>query len=534
MSNLATLLKIEFRKFLSSLSAGKKKARQTPLLYVLLGLGVLFIAISVGYSFLIITSFVKAGADPSPAVGFFAGVVSLFVFMSSMSQARTIYIGEDYDFLSALPIKKREIVASKVISLYAMELSFSILIMIPHGIIMLTYANSLTCFFISLVLAFTLPIVPVAIAAFLSLLVAMATARFKSANLVFVILYALVIVGLSCISIVVNNMNNEAVASSFGAIGGVLKWINPTFILVEMSFNDNILYIILYIAINLIVAVITVLFLTLFFDKLHEIVSSISMKKKYVRTNLKVKSQGRILLGLEFKRLINSKVYFINSIMGSIMSVVGSAVFLISFNGPMASASPEAAEQMKLLAVPIFVMVVMLIIGLGNPTTGSINIEGKQFWLIKSLPTDYRKYMRTKLYFAWILTLPAILVASAICVILFHNTVWDILGAFLVPFAYTVLSSLVGLAVAIKHPKLKWNNEAEAVKNAASVLIAMLYNFLFTLILGTALIVFPLVLPTLPWLGPTIVFAIILVMIIITYIYLRNNFAKKISEMEDL
>ena len=534
MSNLATLLKIEFRKFISSLTAGKKKARQTPLLYVLLGFGVLFIAISVGYSFLIVSSFVKMEQDPSPAVGFFAGVVSMFIFMSSMSQARTIYIGDDYDFLTALPIRKRDIVASKVLSLYAIELVFSILIMIPHGIVMLVYAHNLTCFWISLILAFTLPIVPIAIAAFISLLVAMATARFKSANLIFVILYAAIIVGLSCLSIIVNNLSNEAVASSFGTLGGILKWINPTFILVEMSFNDNILFIILYVAINLVVAIVTVLFLSLFFDKLHEIVSSISMKKKYVRTNLKVRSQGRILLGLEFKRLVNSKMYFINSIMGSIMTIVGSAVFLVSFYAPMSTASEEAIKTMQALAAPIFIMIVMFIIGLGNPTTASINIEGKQFWLIKSLPTDYRKYMRIKLFFAWILTLPAVLIASTICVIFFHNTVWDILGTFLIPLAYTVLSSLIGLAVAIKHPKLKWNSEAEAVKNSASVVIAMLFNFLATLVLGTTLIVIPLIAPSVAWIGLTIVFVIIVALIVVLYIYLRKNFAKKIEEMEDL
>ena len=142
--------------------------------------------------------------------------------------------------------------------------------------------------------------------------------------------------------------------------------------------------------------------------------------------------------------------------------------------------------------------------------------------------------MRIKLFFAWILTLPAVLIASTICVIFFHNTVWDILGTFLIPLAYTILSSLIGLAVAIKHPKLKWNSEAEAVKNSASVVIAMLFNFLATLVLGTTLIVIPLIAPSIAWIGLTIVFVIIVSLIVVLYIYLRKNFAKKIEEMEDL
>lgn len=534
MSNLLALVKIEFRKFLSSLTSGKKKARQTPLIYVLIGLGLLMILLSVSYSFLIIFSYKEAGLDPSPSVGFFAGVVSLFIFMSSMSQARSIYIGEDYDMLTTLPIRKRDIVASKVITLYAIELAFSLAIMVPYGIMMIILANNLTSFWISLLLAFTLPIVPIAIAALISLLVAMATARFKSANIIFVALYTLVIVGLTSASVIISNLSKEAAASSFGTMGGVLKWINPSYILVELAFNENMLFIILYAGINLVVAVVTILFLSLFFDKLHEIVSSISMKKTYVRTDLKVKSQGRILLGLEFKRLLNSKMYLINTIMGSIMTVVGSTIFIVSFSAPMTTASAEAIETLKAVAAPLVIVIIMLIIGIGNPATGCINIEGKTFWLIKSLPTNYRKYMRIKLYYTWILTLPAVLIAATISIIFFHNTVWDIVGVIFLPLAYAILNSLVGLTVAIRHPKLKWSNEAEAVKNAASVLIGMLLDFAFVIVLGTPLIIFPILIPQYAWIGLVAIFSIVVILILVFYLYLRKNFAKKIDQMEDL
>ena len=534
-SNLALLLKLEFTKFLSSFTSKGKKLRKTPIFYVVLLLGFLFFLTSFGYSFLIISPFVSQQIDPSPAIHMFSGIASLLIFMTSLSQARTIYIGDDHDFLASLPIRKRDIVASKIIAMYVIEFVFSFIIMVPHGIVMIIMAHNMSLFFISLLLAFTLPIVPIALAIILSLLITMATARFKYANLVFVILYALVIVGVSLMSVLVNNLRDQDATNMFTTVGGVLKWINPSYYLVELAINSNLLYLILYVAVNVLVAILSVLFIAVFFDRLHDIVSSISMKEKYVRKDLKNKGEAKALLSLEFKRLVNSKVYFINTIMGSIMAIFGSVVYMFSLSRAM---TPETGEEaiaiMKLVFIPIYIGIVCMIIGISNPTTGSINIEGKTFWLTKSLPTDYKKYMLIKLLFAWILTIPACLIASTIAVIFIHESVWDIVFGYLIPVAFTLLSSLVGLIVAIHHPKLKWNNEAEAVKNSLSVVIAMLINFGITTVITPLLIVIPLVVKDYGFIAYIATFVGLLIAMIPCGLYLKKNFASRIEAIEDL
>ena len=534
MNNLLLLTKIEFAKFLSSFSLKGKNKRAKPILYVIIFIGLLCVMASFGYSFLMIFPFVNSQIDPAPAIGIFAGVTSMFIFMTSLSQARTIYIGEDYDMLSAFPLRKRDIVASKIISLYTIELLFSFVVMVPHGIVMIILAHSVPYLLISLLLAVTLPIVPITIAVFLSLFITMLTARFKSANLVFVILYAVLIVGIAIVSMLLNNMKSAQAASSFSTMSDIVKWINPSYILIELSLTTSILFLLPYIGTIIVSAIISVLFVALFYDKLHEIVSSISMKKNYVRKDLKNQTPAKALIRLEFKRLINSKVYFINSIMGSIMGVAGSLVFLITFSQAMKKASEEALPPMKLLAIPIFIIAAVMIFGLASPTTGCINIEGKNFWLIKSLPTDYKKYMKVKFLFSWILTLPASLIASTIAVIFYHDSAWDIVFAYLIPLAYTILISVIGLVVAINHPKLKWNNEAEAVKNSASVVITMLIGFGCTIVLSGVLIAIPLVLPAYGYIAYIASFMAIVIAMIPFAIYLNKNFAKKISEIEDL
>lgn len=533
-SNLLALVKIELTKVLYSFTNGRKATR-VPLFYMaILLLSVIALA-SAGYSFIIVSPFVSLGIDTTDAVTLFAGIVSLLIFMTSMSQARGIYIGEDYDMLSALPLKKRTIVASKIITLYLTELVFSLLVMIPNGIVMIAYAKSVTGFLIALLLSVTLPIVPIAIAIFISLLITLATSRFKYANYIFVVMYTLLIVGFSALSMILNNMKEAEAASGFSSMSNVMKWVNPSYILVELSMTQSYLFLIAFVGANILVAALSVLFLAVFFDKLHEIVTSVSMKKKYVRKDLKVKSPEKTLFGLEFKRLVNSKLYFVNSIMGSIMCVMGSTVFIITFTQAMSKAEEASSlASMQIMLIPIFILIASMIVGMGNPTTASINIEGKNFWIIKTLPINYKTYLKTKIRFALILTIPACLIASSVAVAFKHDSWIEIVAAYLLPVIYVIFNTLIGMITAIKHPKLKWSNETEAVKNAASVVISLLIDLGISFILGPVLIVIPIVLPEYAFLGYIIFGALCLIPIIPCAIYINKNFTKKIRAIEDL
>ena len=535
-SNLLMLISIEIKKFFSGFNSKGKKARQTPILYV--GLLILFLSLiaSAGYSFLVIFPFKNQGIDPSAAVSVFAGIAALLIFMTTMSQARSIYIGDDYDLLTTLPIRKRDIVIAKISTMYGMELLFSLVIMVPHGIIHIVMGSDFSLFLISLLLGFTLPIVPIAIAILLSLLVTMGTAKFKYGNTISTILYALLIVGFSAMSMIIGNMRDDSVATStFSNIGNVIKWVNPSYFFVELALFSNKLYILAYVGVNLVVAIGSILFIALLFDKLHEIVSSTSMKKDYVRKDLKNKGEGKLLLSLEFKRLINSKLYFVNTIMGSIMAILGSGVFIFTFTNAMKDVSdPQALSAMKLLFVPIYIATFCLILGISSPTTGVINIEGKNFWLTKSLPINYKKLLHAKLLFAWILTIPAALIISTVTVIFSHETVFDVIFAYVIPILYIIFISVLSLIVAIHHPKLKWNSEAEAVKNSVTVVICMFVGFGITSIVGGIVIPLSIIFPNYTYLAYIGASLTLLIPTIPCYIYLNKYFGKRIDLIEDL
>lgn len=529
---------MEINKFLSSFSSKKrKKVSQMPVFYLALLVGFAIALASFGYSFIIIYSYTDTeGANPALAINLFAGMTSVFIFMSAMKQARGIYVGDDYDLLVTLPIRKRDIVTSKLINMFLVDFIFSILIMVPHGVMMLLMVKDFSLFLICLLLAFSLPLVPIAIAIIISLLMTMLTARFKAANFAFSILYVIVIVGLSSLSFIANSLRNEQASNVFGNVGNIIKWTNPAYYFVEQSLVSDRLYILIYLAISLVSISLAILFVALLFDKLHDVVSSISMKKKYVRKDLKQTSEGKLLLSLEFKRLVNSRFYFANTIMGSIMGILGSTAYLFSMWQGARNANPNSDALVTLNAVfiPIFIGIACMIFGLVNPTTGCLNIEGNNFWLIKSLPIDKKKYLHSKLLFSFILTLPASIITSTIAVIFHHENIVEIMFTYLIPLLYIVLNALLGLIIATHYIKVKWNSESEAIKNAANVTISLFIDLGISTVVAALLIIFPIFFPTLSWVSYLVVTISLLIPIIPCYIYLNKYFGKRIDIFEDL
>ena len=532
MSNLLKLTKIEFGKFISSFSIGNKK-KNSPFFVIALIIGVLMMGASAFYSWILLLAFKQSGSDPYPALTFFAGVASFAIFLSSINQARGIYIGDDYDMLASLPIRKRDIVASKILMLYLGEILFSVIILVPHGIMQLAFMGNATYFWISLLLTVFVPIVPVAIAVLVSLALALATSKFRFANLIILAFYVVLIAGISVLGVLARSSSSTQIMESFGAIGNILKWINPSYMLIEQFFLGNSLCLLWFILINIVVIIGTVSFMALLFDKLHALVCSVKLKSKYVPTQLKNRKESRLLLSLEFKRLINSRIYFLNSCMGVIMGIVATTITLFSMQNALKgnASSPEAVEMMNKLLLPIAVVVMITVFGVSNPACSAISIEGKTFWIIKSLPIDYRKYMWAKLIFPIIIFVPACLIASTIAIVFKHDDVGVVILTYLIPVFYAIFMIFFSLIINLRRYKLKWTSETEAVKNSSAVVITMLGNFGFTLVLGGATIALSVFFnPLYPLLG---LLGIVVIAIIPCYLYLRKNFARKVEQIED-
>ena len=526
MSSFLMLTKLEFsRTFANLFNRKNRKSKPKPLLFVLLALGLLFVGVSFIYNFAIIGMLVYEDLPLEIGIKIFASLASMMTFVSSVNHSKSIYIGEDYDLLITLPLKKRDIISSKLFAFYMTELLFSAITMIPCGIVIIILTQNVKFMLLAFLLAFFIPIVPLTIASIFSLLVTMLVARFRHANIISFLLYFLFITSLSMAGFFINTGKGAAIS----AMGDVIKWFNPSLLFVELAISDSMLYILIFIGINIVVFALTVVIFSLAFSKLHDLVTSIKMKNTYVRKQLKIKDEFKTLFGIEIKRLVNSKMYLINSIIGAIMAIVSTTLTLISTRA--VREDPNAIYYYDLLIGPIGILVLMFIISISNPSCCAISMEGKNFWMSKTLPISLKKYMKAKLLITYIFHIPASIICSTVIVIFYHNDVFACIMTYLIPIVMVLISGVIGLTMNVKHPKFKWKNEQEVVKNSVSVLFTMLFGFLISTNVGA--ITISLIALVNVYVGYSVGLALLVIILIICYSYLNKIFVKRIEDMED-
>ena len=525
MTNLLSLIKIEFTKSFSGLFSRKgKRNRPRPVLFIFLMIGILITGLSFLYNFVFIMMLKDASLPVENGIILFASFASMMIFISAINQARSIYIGEDYDLLASLPIKKRDIIASKIFNLYLVELLFSLVFMVPNGIVIIIFSGHVWSMMISFLLAIIIPIVPIAIASLLSLLITLVTARFKYGNFISFIFYAVFIASFSILGFFMRSSDPTMLMN----MSNVIKWFNPSLLFLELAFNQSMLYLLVLVGSNIGLLLVTVFVFVMLFDKLHLLVTSVRMQNVYVRKELKIKNEFKTTLGLELKRLVNTKMYFINSIMGPLLALIMIPLGIISTM--RIKEDPNAVQYYNQIIVPAGITTLMWILSISNPSACSISIEGKTFWISKTLPISLRKYMYAKLLLTYIIYIPSSIIASTIIVVFFHFDALGIIMTYVMPIIFVLISGLIGLICNVKHPKFKWRNEQEVCKNSLAVGLTMLWGSIVSLSVGTQLIVLTFINPVLAYL---LGMGTLIVVLLICWFHLKTIFIKRIEAMED-
>jgi ABC-2 type transport system permease protein len=218
-----------------------------------------------------------------------------------------------------------------------------------------------------------------------------------------------------------------------------------------------------------------------------------------------------------------------NSAAGLIMAVIMSVFIGLAFmpNSPIFG-KPEVAEFGKQYAF-FGGVIIAFGISMSNTCTVGISIEGKNFWLIKSLPINYKKYMWAKILLSLILILPVSLISSTVIVLFIMPDWQSILAIYFVPIFVTLFNVFVGLLINLSFYKLRWTNEQEVVKSSTAVWLSMLVGFLSVIIIA-GLLATGMANKTM---GVFITIGAGALASAITYLALSQSFERKLNNIED-
>ncbi len=473
MSNFWLLFKVNLSSLLTFNSKKKKSAKvQATKLSVV---ALIYVAIVGGlgamYSFVFAEVIKLSGGNFVELIPTMLGMSAIISFVFSFYAVANILYGfKDYDFLASLPVKKVAIVLSKLSAMLLVDLLFAVLLAIS-AIVFYGLNATITFGFIikSLIYAILSPLIPIVISIVIGALFTLLSAKSRFKNLITTILYILIVV--------------VAFAFSFSsAENGNMGMIQKMYFVMPLLINGyaNGWYFLLYVGISLVSFALVILGVALTFEKMNALVKAHPKNKNFHLKSRQGKGEFYTLFAKEMKRLGTSPLYIMNGLMGAVMPLVGVIALVVLFK----SIPAEAISLLSPFILPFAPVLLVFSYGIAPTTNSCISVEGRSFWLIRTLPVSAKKLLNAKLAVNTLFYVSSAFISTIILSIFLQLKFW--LAILFVTFA-VVLATFDGvfaLWVNIKKPTMDWDNIQKAVKQGASVLICMLAGMALSGVFG--------------------------------------------------
>ena len=403
---------------------------------------------------------------------------ALMVFGSVFTAKAQLYEAKDNELLLSMPIAPRAILASRMASLWLLNLIFGLVVAIP-AVLAWTQAAAMPALgWVSMVLLLpALDFFSLAVTSLLEWGLSLIGSRLRHRSLATVIGS---VVFLGAYFAVIFRMNGyiEQLAQNGAAIAGTLSgakllvWLGRA---MAQGSAPDLLWSLLALLLPF-----AVMYWILDRSFLRIVTTKRGAAKiRYEEKTLETSSPDRALVRREFRRLWASPTYLLNAGMGMLFLLAGAAALVIR-----RAAILELAAQLPELAASVPVFLLLAICGmLGTTlfTASSVSLEGKSLWILQSMPVSGCQVLLSKLRMADLLTLPVAAIAGICCACVTDRAPLVLAAGVL--FARFV--NLLGLREGVAHAKLDWTNEAQAVKQGWATMLTMLLCWGVILAIGT-------------------------------------------------
>lgn len=424
---------------------------------------------------------------------------SMVIFIFGIFYVMSIfYFSLDIEKLLPLPLKPSTILGAKfavvVIYEYLTELVFLLPIMITFGVMSRV---GIVYYLYALVIFLALPVVPLVIAAFISMIVMRFTPFAKNKDMFNTIagVFVLVIsIGINIffqrfganhqnpeeMMLLLTQGNNSLINTMSNFIPSAKLAVNALVFSGEIRGLINVLlFLIVTIALLLILLVLGEV---LYFKGVIGISQSSSKRKKLSREEFEESTvQSSVLksyLLKELRLLFRTPSYFMNCVL---MNFLFPAILLIPvFSQPdvlKSISSVRAAVNAESLPGYMIAIAfgVMMFISVANPTAcTSISREGQNIFVCKYLPISYKKQIIAKALSAVLLNFIGLGLVIVTAMLMLIPPVYLLLQAIVLAVLITVFDAFLGILVDLSFPKLHWDTEQRAVKQNMNVVIVML------------------------------------------------------------
>lgn len=486
---LKALLKKQFLELIASLTRNVKRKDKAPnlVLYGLLFafLIIIFLSMFFGLAYGFYVSF----SEMQMMWLYFAllGGISILIGIvgSVFSTYTMLYQARDNELLLSMPIKPPLILFSRMISVYITCFVFQAVVTVPAFVVYFLFGavtfNGILAMFTAV---FLLPLITLALTCILGYLVALIASKIGNNNIVTTVMYILFFVLYFLFYTQMSSILEAIVANAVEISGFIKTFLYPLYLFGCGASGDT-LSLMLSIAIilaafGIVYAVISRSFIKLATTKKSEV------KKTYRAETLKSSSPFISLVKKEIRKFTSSPVYMFNCGMGGIMLVI--ALVFLAVKSDMILQFTMAVNTSEVM--PLLCGAIMLITAMNYITAPSISLEGRNLWIVKSMPVSVWQVFKSKIALHIIITLPFVIIAVVGASVLLKFTVVEAFITLICCSLFTCLCALFGLYINLKMPMLDATSDTVVIKQSAATLIAMFIPWAYVIILAVPYFIF--------------------------------------------
>lgn len=485
MNNFFTLTKVFF---LSGFNVNKRKKNQKSAFSLFILTLVLFAFVSLTISFGFISKLDLVGGTLESVLGIMLFMSFMMNFILSVTQVQSIIFNtKDYEFLESLPVSKTAIISSKLFAFYLINVSEDLALIVPSICLYLAFGGAITSGLVALLAAIFICVIPIMISAIIGALSALISSKSKHSNLINLI-FSILFFGLTFIGYMFIMYSNTAeVANTLNKLF-IFKWINEGIL-------GNYIYLLYYLAFCIGAFILVCLFISLIYKPVNAWLKFKNNHTDYdsikKETNASDLDIDKVLLKKEWNMISKKPQWLLNSILGGVFCIV-IGVIAIMFPSLFVSGSSSDDGVDPLLIQQIMSYMVpglcLMMFSIATPVSSSISFEGRNgYELLRSYPIDSRKIIKAKFSISLIIGLIESVIVSLVLIVLLliKGIIYPdlLIGVIIYPILAMTYTTIMGTITGLKWPKLDYENEAQVLKNSASVNFLMLFSFLPAFIL---------------------------------------------------
>lgn len=417
----------------------------------------------------------------------------------------TFYFSKDIMSVVPLPLKPYEIIGGKFIVVMVNEYLTSVPLLLPPIIIFgIGTSQGVLYWLKSLIIMFIAPVIPLAIASLLVILLMRVVniARYK--DLLVIVGGIALIFASFLVSVLMQNVpeNPKDIEQFFASQTSLVDMIGSRFppaIWAAKGLSGGGLsgagYFLLFLGVSAVLIIFMLWVANQVFYKALLAGQEVSRKRKTLTGAQIDKRLGRgtspvlALLKREWKLMIRTPLYVLNGLVGSISGPLMVAILYF-----VRGSDPELAMMAESLNDPEIVPyaalgclgLMLFTAGMNLVASTALSREGRTIWVAKMIPVTARQQVDAKFLCSYIVSAIGVLTTTLIMVILLKLPILWAIGATIVGLIGSVPLAALNLLIDVFHPKLVWNSEQEAMKQNMNGGIGMLISFIVLLIMAAA------------------------------------------------